>query len=378
MRALAKISASPTPPMTAKIEGQHRRLQRHQHGLEQHHAVLDQRLHHRQRARQHIGRQVVEIDHRLPGGDERGEHGDRQQPAEGGVFHPLSPQRASIAAGQRQRGLAAQPGIFRRGAEGVVARLVRVDGELGRDPPRPGAEDQDARGQEHRFEHRMGDEDDGAAELSPDLQEVVVQLEAGDLVERGEGLVHQQQARLGDQRPGDGDAHLHAAGELARIGVAEAFQPDQFQRLGDGGLGLAAADPGELERQVDIGEDAGPGHQRRLLEHEADGAAALGVARRLARRSSRCAPAVGSVRPAMRRSAVDLPQPEGPSSERNSPCRTSMSRPSSAVVELAKRLPTPSRRRSGEAMSGTTSPAPCPRPCRRISACRTSCSRCPA
>ena len=51
-------------------------------------------------------------------------------------------------------------------------------------------------------------------------QQILVELEAGDLVERGEGLVEQQQPRLGDQRARDRDAHAHAARKLARIGTA--------------------------------------------------------------------------------------------------------------------------------------------------------------
>jgi hypothetical protein len=46
----------------------------------------------------------------------------------------------------------------------------------------------------------------------PQRQQIVVELEAGDLVERGERLVHQQQLRLGDQCARDRGAHLHAAG----------------------------------------------------------------------------------------------------------------------------------------------------------------------
>src|SRR5262249_13276025 len=52
-------------------------------------------------------------------------------------------------------------------------------------------------------------------------------------------------------------------------------------------------------------------------------------------------PLVGSERPAIRRSAVDLPQPDGPTSETSSPARTARSSPSSAVTPLAKVLPTP-------------------------------------
>src|SRR5262249_13855911 len=52
-------------------------------------------------------------------------------------------------------------------------------------------------------------------------------------------------------------------------------------------------------------------------------------------------PLVGSLKPAMMRSAVDLPQPEGPSSETNSRDETFRLRRSSATTPLAKLLPTP-------------------------------------
>src|SRR3984893_344690 len=52
-------------------------------------------------------------------------------------------------------------------------------------------------------------------------------------------------------------------------------------------------------------------------------------------------PPEGSLRPAISRSAVDLPQPDGPSNETSSPGRTSRSSPSSAWVPLAKVFVTP-------------------------------------
>ncbi len=48
--------------------------------------------------------------------------------------------------------------------------------------------------------------------------------------------------------------------------------------------------------------------------------------------SIRMVPAVGSSKPAMQRSSVVLPQPDGPSSEKNSPSRISAETPSSAVT----------------------------------------------
>src|SRR5688572_5459324 len=60
-------------------------------------------------------------------------------------------------------------------------------------------------------------------------------------------------------------------------------------------------------------------------------------------------PRVGSLKPAMMRSAVDLPQPDGPSSERNSPSRTSRSKLSSATTPLPNTLPTPRSETMGAA-----------------------------
>jgi len=48
-------------------------------------------------------------------------------------------------------------------------------------------------------------------------------------------------------------------------------------------------------------------------------------------------PSVGSSKPASMRRVVVLPQPEGPSSDRNSPGSTSMSMPSTAAT-LPKRF----------------------------------------
>src|SRR5215469_18444731 len=59
------------------------------------------------------------------------------------------------------------------------------------------------------------------------------------------------------------------------------------------------------------------------------------------------APLLGAVKPAMMRSAVDLPQPEGPSSVRNSPAHMLKSSLESVSVPLGNVLSTP-RRASSE------------------------------
>ena len=176
---------------------------------------------------------------------------------------------------QRFRGAAAECGIFGRGAKILAARIGRVDFKLGEDAARPRRHHHDAARQIDRLEHRMGDEHDRGAKRLPHLQEIVVELEARDLVERGERLVHQQQRRLGDQRAGDGNAHAHAARQFARIGAAELLQPDPVERRDDPRPRLLDRDALELERQQHVVEHARPRHQRRLLEHEADAAFAV-------------------------------------------------------------------------------------------------------
>jgi hypothetical protein len=71
------------------------------------------------------------------------------------------------------------------------------------------------------------------------VQDQVVHDFARLRVERAEGLVHQQNLRPPHQRAGDGDALLHAAGELVGPGVGRGIQAHQReQRVGAAGGGL--------------------------------------------------------------------------------------------------------------------------------------------
>src|SRR5690606_24033664 len=100
---------------------------------------------------------------------------------------------------ENARRLTAERGVVGRGAEGIVARIGRVDRYLAEDAAGTRRHDDDAAGEEDALEDGVGDEDDGEALVLPELQKVVVELEAGDLVERGERLVHEEKARPGDE-----------------------------------------------------------------------------------------------------------------------------------------------------------------------------------
>ena len=51
---------------------------------------------------------------------------------------------------------------------------------------------------------------------APEQEQLLVQMVAGDLVKRAEGLVHEQEIGLEAERAGDRDALLHAARKLPR------------------------------------------------------------------------------------------------------------------------------------------------------------------
>ena len=63
------------------------------------------------------------------------------------------------------------------------------------------------------------------------LQQLCLHVLAGHLVESAERLVHQQQWRVRGERPGNGDALLHAARELPRHVTPELGQLDEVEHL---------------------------------------------------------------------------------------------------------------------------------------------------
>ena len=104
------------------------------------------------------------------------------------------------------------------------------------------------------------------------------QLLAGELIERAERLVEHQELRLVDQRAAQRGTLHHAAGELPRIFVAEAGEPDlrkqRFDAVAEFALALGAILSAErrndLERQHDVVEERQPWQQRRILERHPD------------------------------------------------------------------------------------------------------------
>ena len=72
----------------------------------------------------------------------------------------------------------------------------------------------------------VGDEDDGFFADGPDFLDVAVELLAGQGVEGGEGLVHEEDAGIRGEGAREGGALFHAAGKLVDIRGGKALEAD--------------------------------------------------------------------------------------------------------------------------------------------------------
>src|SRR6266704_1362034 len=137
------------------------------------------------------------------------------------------------------------------------------------DPARPGRQHRDPLAEVHRLLDAVGDEHDGLAGLLPDAQQLVLEAVAGLRVQRGERLVHQQHVRVEGEAAGDGHPLLHPAGQLMRVPVGEAGQPDQRQEMPRPLAALPPRYPLALQPELHIGLCGAPREQGILLEHDA-------------------------------------------------------------------------------------------------------------
>ena len=114
----------------------------------------------------------------------------------------------------------------------------------------------------------MGDEDDGVALLVQLLQHPQ-HFPAGMGVQRTGGLVGQDQGRVADQRPRDGNALLLAARKLVGLAFQFIAQAHLLQHRLGAGPALAAGYPGVDQGHFHITHQVQLGQKVILLEHEA-------------------------------------------------------------------------------------------------------------
>ena len=112
----------------------------------------------------------------------------------------------------------------------------------------------------------MRDVDERDADLVLDPLQLELHLLAQLQVERAERLVEQEHTRAVDERAGERDALLLAAGELPRLAAAESLQPDERQHLVDAARAPAAVDALAPEPKGDVLEDRQMREERVALE----------------------------------------------------------------------------------------------------------------
>ena len=111
----------------------------------------------------------------------------------------------------------------------------------------------------------MGHVHERDADLGLDPLELDLHLPAQLEVERAQRLVEQQHLRAVDQRAGERDALLLAAGELRRAALAEAAELDELEHVVD--LLLDVLDAAATQPERDVLEDVEVREQRVALEH---------------------------------------------------------------------------------------------------------------
>ena len=116
----------------------------------------------------------------------------------------------------------------------------------------------------------MGDEDDGLAGGREQLRQILAQHHAGLLVERREGLVHEQNVGFDADAARHVDALAHAHRQLLGIMAGEGGHAHGFQRAHGPVIPFRLGDALELERDAEILDHRVPGKQRAFLKHEGD------------------------------------------------------------------------------------------------------------
>ena len=214
------------------------------------------------------------------------------------------------------------------------------------DAPGAAREQDDALAEAGGLAHVVGDEDDRASGRAPDPLELLVQEVAGDGVERGERLVHEEHGPVLGEGAGERDALTHAAGELVRTllrGIREVHGVQQREGLRRGAR--ARGTPRRRRASSTLRRAVSQGMSADSWNITAEPSAGVSML-----------PVVGRSSPAMRFSSVDLPHPDAPSRQTNSPGAMSRSMSSSTSGPVAEPLLTCSMRTAGSAAGAAARP----------------------
>ena len=118
----------------------------------------------------------------------------------------------------------------------------------------------------------MRHEDRRLPDLPSQREELALQLDAGDRVQRAERLVEEQDRRVGRQRAGDADTLALAPGELTRVagGELRGRQLDLLEQGVRAGADLLGGPAFQARHEADVLLDGEVREQARVLNDVAD------------------------------------------------------------------------------------------------------------
>ena len=99
------------------------------------------------------------------------------------------------------------------------------------------------------------------------IDQIVDQQFARLAIQRRQGLIHQHDGGIDAHRARNGDALLHAAGQLPGIGALEVQQVGAAQNVVDAAVDFLAPEAMIFEHAGDVAAHRTPRQQREILEH---------------------------------------------------------------------------------------------------------------
>src|SRR5881628_1632673 len=232
--------------------------------------------------------------------------------------------------------------------------------------------------QQQPLTHVVRHEDDRLAETPLQREELALQLDARDRIERPERLIQQEERRIGGERPGDADPLALPARQLVGVARTEhaGIEADQGEELARPRGDALGGPPLEARHQTDVALDREVREQPDLLDDVADAAAQPGGLERvrgpsgdpdLARRGLEQAIDQLEGRGLARAAAPEQHQcfpgatPKDTSSTRTRPCGRAYRAPRTSRTALTRVRPAPSGIGDRRSCPATARRAPRPR-----------------
>ncbi len=157
-----------------------------------------------------------------------------------------------------------RPGRFTGGVALAEVQVQAFD-----DLARVGRQQDQIGGEKDRFFDVVSNQEYRFGRAPPDLQQQLLHLFAREGIQRAEGFIHQQHARVGRQGTGQAHTLLLATGELPDAAAVETGQVDQGEHFPGAHFTLRPGYAGQFEAEADVGQHVLPGQQGVVLEHHA-------------------------------------------------------------------------------------------------------------